>query len=144
MRLALIAFVALALAGCSSQKSADTAAAPATGTTEAPTAAAAPSGDATPANPGASAAVQTGDAKPTLIAELTDQTLVYECPKCGMMYDKAGTCTMGCGETVAMQVDYSCPADGKPVEKAGHCPRCPMNARVEKTALAASAPSGKN
>jgi hypothetical protein len=143
MRLALIAFVALALAGCGSQKSADTAATPPPASTDAP-AAATPSSDATTANPGASAAVQTGDAKPTLIAELTDQTLVYECPKCGMMYDKAGTCTMGCGETVAMQVNYSCPADGKAVEKAGHCPRCPMNARVEKTALAASAPAGKN
>jgi hypothetical protein len=130
MRLILIVFAAFALAGCGARQSADTAAAP-------PSSKDAPA--AQPATAGGDAADQ-----PTLIAELTDQTLVYECPKCGMMFDRAGTCTMGCAETVAMQVNYSCPADGKAVEKAGHCPRCPMNARVEKTALAASAPSDKH
>jgi hypothetical protein len=51
---------------------------------------------------------------------------------------------MGCAELVATQVDYSCPKDGQAVEKAGKCPRCPMNARVEKTAMAAAATPDKH
>ena len=117
MKTLLVTLVVLALAGCgTAQKPAETAA---TGT---------------PAPTGAEA--QTA-AAPNLIAELTDQTLVYECPKCGMMFDAAGTCSMGCAELVATQVSYTCPKDNQAVAKAGTCPRCPMNARVEKTAMAA-------
>ena len=75
-------------------------------------------------------------AAPQSIDELTNQTLVYECPKCGMDYDRAGTCSMDGATLVAMKVSYVCPADGKPVKRAGHCPRCQMNARIDKTALA--------
>jgi len=74
----------------------------------------------------------------TEIQELTDQTLIYECPKCGMMFSAAGTCTMDGDSLVATRVDYLCPADQKPVAHAGQCPRCAMNARVEKTAVAAA------
>ncbi len=123
MRILLVTIAVLALAGCgASPKSADTASAPAppaTGT------------DAVPAG------------GPQLIAELTDETTVYECPKCGMMFDAAGTCSMGCAELVATQVSYTCPKDNQAVAAAGQCPRCPMNARVEKTAMAAgTAPKG--
>jgi hypothetical protein len=81
---------------------------------------------------------------PTEIQELTDQKLVYECPKCGMMFSGAGTCTMDGDSLVAMRVDYACPADNQPVAHAGQCPRCAMKARVQKTALSgAAAPVGQ-
>jgi len=79
----------------------------------------------------------------TEIQELTNQTLIYECPRCGMMFSAAGTCTMDGDSLVATRVDYICPADQKPVAHAGRCPRCATNARVEKTALAAEQPPGK-
>ncbi|MGH7730868.1 MAG: hypothetical protein ACRENJ_06405 [Candidatus Eiseniibacteriota bacterium] len=127
MKTILLTVAVLALAGCGAPKQ------------TAETAAQAP---ATPAaNAGSDAAVA---AAPNLIAELTDQTLIYECPKCGMMFDAAGTCSMGCGELVATQVAYSCPKDNQAVAKAGQCPRCPMNARVEKTAMAGGAAPSKN
>jgi hypothetical protein len=66
---------------------------------------------------------------------LTNQTMVYECPKCGADYDKAGQCPMDQTELVAMQVSYICPADNQPVEQAGKCPRCNANARIDKVAL---------
>ena len=118
MKTILAMLAVLALVGCGAQKSSETAAeAPATSTGPAGT-------DAATA------------AAPKLIAELTDQTLVYECPKCGMMFDAAGTCSMGCAELVATQVAYTCPKDNQAVAKAGQCPRCPMNARIDKTAMA--------
>jgi predicted RNA-binding Zn-ribbon protein involved in translation (DUF1610 family) len=80
---------------------------------------------------------------PVLIASLTDQTKVWECPKCGMMFDRAGMCSMDPEVAlVETNVSYICPADNKPVEKAGKCDRCPMNARVDKVAVAAATPSG--
>ncbi len=123
MKTLLLTVALLALAGCgASQKTAETATStPAAETT------------ASPATPGTAAAVA---AAPNLIAELTDQKLVFECPKCGMMFDAAGTCSMGCAELVATQVSYACPKDNQAVAKAGSCPRCPMNARVDKTAMA--------
>ena len=66
---------------------------------------------------------------------LTNQTLVYECPKCGADYDKAGQCPSDHSELAAMQVAYICPADDLPVDGSGKCPRCQMNARVQKMAL---------
>jgi hypothetical protein len=66
---------------------------------------------------------------------LTDQTLVYECPKCGNDYDKAGKCPMDQSDLVATQVSYICPADNQPVDHAGKCPRCEMDARIQKMAL---------
>ena len=80
---------------------------------------------------------------PVLIASLTDQTKVWECPKCGMMFDRAGMCSMDPEVAlVETNVSYTCPADNKPVEKAGKCPRCPMNARVDKVAVAATTTDG--
>lgn len=121
-RIAIVILAALALAGCGTQpKSAatDTATTPAVETAQAP------AGDAVAAS------------GPKAIDMLTNQKQVFECPKCGMDFDGAGACTMDGATLVATQVDYSCPADGKPVEQAGKCPRCAMNARVEKTAVAA-------
>lgn len=126
MRILLVAlFAALTLAGCGgSPESAE------------------PGAAAGPAAGAEAQAPVTGDAAvaaaPQLIQTLTDETTVYECPKCGMMFDAAGTCSMGCAELVATQVAYICPQDEQPVEQAGKCPRCPMNARVEKTAMAAA------
>ena len=120
MRIVLVTLVVAALAGCGAQPKA---------TSQAASAAAGPAGAAgTPAQ-AASA--------PHEIAELTNQKQVFECPKCGMDFDAAGHCRMDGTELVATRVDYSCPADGKPVDGAGKCPRCAMNAHVEKTALAA-------
>ena len=75
---------------------------------------------------------------PKEIQVLTDQTKVWECPKCGMDFDGPGVCTMDGTTLVETQVSYICPADNKPVEHAGKCPRCAVNARVEKVAVAAS------
>lgn len=83
------------------------------------------------------------DAAPALISELTDQTKVFECPKCGMMFTAAGNCSMGCGALVETDVAYICPADDKPVSKAGTCERCPMNARVVKTTVAMAEPQAE-
>ena len=113
----LAAIAALVLAGCSSApKSTDNAA----GTQSATPA-------ATEAAP---------DGAPVLIAEFIDQTTVWECPKCGMVFDRAGVCSMEGAQLVEMKVNYVCPADNKPVERAGKCPRCPMNARIDKVAAA--------
>ncbi len=120
-RLLALVFLALALFGCSSKQSASSQSPPAAKT----------------------AVTQAGDAaKPQAIDALSRQTLVYECPKCGMDYDKAGKCGMDGAELVATRVAYICPADDKPVEHAGKCPRCAANARIEKTALAAGGTSG--
>jgi len=77
-------------------------------------------------------------AAPHSIDALTDQTKVWECPKCGMDYDGAGTCSMDGATLVETRVSYICPADDKPVERSGKCPRCAANARVEKSAMAAA------
>jgi rubrerythrin len=137
MRIVLVTLAVLALAGCGAQqKSADTAT-----TTAEPIAADTAATTAGPIAAGTEAVVA---AAPQLIETLTNQKLVYECPKCGMDFDAAGTCSMGCAELVATKVDYICPQDGQAVEQAGTCPRCPMNARVEKTAMAAAAAPGRN
>jgi len=115
------ALVALALAGCqSAPKSATDTQATTKSGTEAVTAAA-----------------------PKEIMELVDQTKVWECPKCGMDFDGPGTCHMDGATLVETNVSYICPADNKPVEHSGKCPRCATNARVDKVAAAASAPSGQ-
>jgi predicted small lipoprotein YifL len=67
--------------------------------------------------------------------QLTNQTLTYECPKCGVDYDKAGKCPTDGADLVAMQVSYICPADHQPVDQAGKCPRCQMDATIQKVAL---------
>jgi predicted RNA-binding Zn-ribbon protein involved in translation (DUF1610 family) len=124
MRIVLVTLAVLALAGCGAQqKSANTAS-----TTPKPTA--------------GTEAVVAG--APQAIETLTNQKLVYECPTCGMDFDAAGKCSTDGTELVATRVDYVCPQDGQPVERAGKCPRCPMNARVEKTAMAAAPAAGKN
>jgi rubrerythrin len=120
-RILLATLVAVAIAGCQSapKSTENTAATPASGT------------DAVTA------------AKPKEIMELTDQRKVWECPKCGMDYDAAGTCGMDGATLVEMNVNYICPADNKPVEHSGKCPRCPTNARIDKVAVAASTPGGQ-
>lgn len=119
MRMLPALILVLALCGCGAQtKSADTAA------TSAPS-----------ESQGADAVTAS---QPNEIMELSDQKMVYECPKCGMDFDGPGKCSMDGTELVETQVDYLCPADSKPVEKAGKCPRCPMNAKVVKTAVAAN------
>jgi len=75
-------------------------------------------------------------AAPTVIAELTDQNVVWECPKCGMDYDAPGKCSMCDADLEKTNVAYICPADNAPVDRAGKCPRCNMNARVVRTAAA--------
>ena len=117
-RLLCLTIAAFALAGCQS--------APKQNSTE--TQAAAPSGtDATTA------------AAPKEIMVLTNETKVWECPKCGMDFDGPGVCSMDGATLVETQVSYTCPADNKPTEHAGKCPRCAMNSRIDKVAVAANA-----
>ena len=124
MRLLPALILALALCSCGAQtKSADTAA------------------TSTPAPAGSRGADAVTASQPNEIMELTDQKMVYECPKCGMDFDGPGKCSMDGTELVETQVGYMCPADSKPVEKAGKCPRCAMNAKVIKTAVAANVPA---
>ena len=78
--------------------------------------------------------------EPQIILELTDQTTVFECPFCHMIFDGPGKCSMACADLVAMNVTYICPADNKPVGRAGKCERCDMEARVEKTVAVAVTP----
>ena len=80
-------------------------------------------------------------AAPRAIQALTNQTLVYSCPQCGMDYDGPGKCSMCDVDLVKTQVAYICPADDKPVQHSGKCPRCDANARVVKSAVAAAAPA---
>jgi len=129
MRTMLVLALALALAGCGTRTKSGDSAATATPATETQGPAA-----------GADAAVA---GQPNLIAELNNQTVVYECPQCGMMFDGPGKCSMEQADLVETQVSYICPADSKPVESAGKCPRCPKNASVVKTAMgAAPTPTG--
>ncbi len=76
------------------------------------------------------------DTTPKAIPVLHREALVYECPKCGMDYDKAGTCTMCSADLVRTAVAYKCPTDGQPVVQSGQCPRCAASAIVEKTPVA--------
>lgn len=117
----LVFVLALVLAGCSSAPR-----------TESP-AASAPSAEAN-----ASAVATPAGQDMVEYSTLTDQREVWDCQKCGMMFDRAGMCTMCNVELVRTRVDYSCAADGQPVAKGGACPRCPVPAVVKKTALVSS------
>ena len=87
-------------------------------------------------------AARAAAAAPRVIEALSDQTIVYTCPSCGMDYDAPGKCTMCDVDLVKTQVSYVCPADNQPVARAGQCPRCDVNARIVKTTLAEGAPPG--
>ncbi len=79
-------------------------------------------------------------AGPAPINALTSQTLVYECPECGMDYDAPGECSTDHSKLVKTGIEYICPADSRPVEHSGKCPRCAANATVKRTALVADTP----
>jgi hypothetical protein len=81
-------------------------------------------------------------AGPQEIKQLTNEKLVFECPKCGSDYDRAGECVMDGATLVKTNVRYVCPADNNAVDAAGRCPRCAMNARIEKT-VASNDATGK-
>jgi predicted RNA-binding Zn-ribbon protein involved in translation (DUF1610 family) len=78
---------------------------------------------------------------PKLIEQLTDQVLVYSCPKCGMDFETNGQCTMCNVDLVATDIAYICPEDNQPVPAAGPCPRCGMQAKVVKTAAGGPTPA---
>ena len=80
-------------------------------------------------------------ASPTAIVALTDQTLVYSCPSCGMDYDGPGNCPMDGAALVKTRVDYVCPLDHGAVARSGRCPRCAANAQVIRTAIASDTPA---
>ena len=93
---------------------------------------------ATVAQAPATTAVAAG---PHLIQDVSNQTVIYSCPKCGMDFDAAGLCSMDSTALVKTDVAYICPADDKPVEHAGSCPRCNVNARVVRTTAAVAKPA---
>ena len=116
-RILCVALTAIALAGCqaapkSTQNAAETPSATSTGTNAMSASA------------------------PKEIMALTNETKVWECPKCGADFDGPGVCNMDGATLVQTRVSYICPADNKPVEHSGKCPRCAANARVEKMAVA--------
>ena len=144
MRMALVTLGLLALAGCGAPRpSADTGTtsetARATGAATSETST--HGGGAGDGAPGSEAVVA---AAPRQIEALTSQRLVYQCPTCGMDFDAVGRCSMDGAELVEMRVDYLCPMDGQAVRQAGRCPRCPMNARIERTAMAVAPRPGRN
>lgn len=117
----LVLALALALAGCGAQQRSGSPAASADSADSAPSASSAP---------GTVLASQ-----PNKITELTDQQVIYECAKCGMMFDGPGHCTMDGAELYTTKVTYFCPADKLPVNQMGRCPRCQQNARVMKAKM---------
>ena len=121
MNRSLVILLALALAGCQSAPKSSTSTA----------------ADSTA--PAAGISAVTADA-PKVIAELTDQTTVWECPMCKMDYDRAGDCEMCKVALSEMKVAYVCTADNKPVAKAGKCPDCNAQVRIDKTAVVAAVP----
>ena len=94
------------------------------------------------AKPKATAATTTtpADASPKLINVVTNQTVVYTCPHCGMDFDSPGQCSMCHVDLVKTAIAYICPADNRPVEHSGKCPRCAANAEVRRTAMAPEIP----
>lgn len=84
--------------------------------------------------------VSASGSAPQLVNELTNQTVVYECPNCGMDFDGPGQCTMDHIDLVKTGIAYICPADNKPVEHSGSCPRCAAHATIVRTALAPQVP----
>lgn len=84
------------------------------------------------------AAPGTAGAVPAEITTLTSEREVWDCPKCDMVFDRAGMCTMCAVDLVHSRVDYTCPADQQSVERAGACPRCAQDAQITFTPLAAS------
>lgn len=77
---------------------------------------------------------------PQSVVAITDQHVIYVCPKCAMEFDRAGQCGMCHVDLEAVRIDYLCPADGKPVERAGRCPRCAADAKIVRTAMAVNLP----
>ena len=108
---AMLALTAFALAGCSQKKA-----------------------DSSPSFAKSSVDAATKATQPNAI-EISNQSMVYECPKCGTDYDKAGHCPADGTELVAMQVSYICPADHLPADHAGKCPRCNMDVLIQKVAM---------
>src|SRR5436190_22171713 len=106
MKLATVALVVLLLPGCGARAS------------------------STASAPGPSP--QTGATRigPAVVAQLTDQTLIYHCPECGMDYDGPGQCSMEHADLVPVRVDYVCPLDHQAVAHAGQCPRCAAPATI--------------
>jgi len=92
----------------------------------------------TPVATNRAAAPGTEGAVPAEITTLTTEREVYDCPKCDMVFDRAGMCTMCHVDLVHSRVDYSCAVDQQPVEQAGRCPRCPQDAVVTITPLASN------
>lgn len=135
--LALLALLAFAAAGCGGSGNA-----PATqdASAEAHDHAAGEDGHAhDAAAPAADGATADAADAPQLV-KLTDQRTVWSCPTCGMNFDRAGKCSMGCADLVEMNVAYVCPVNGRDVGKAGKCPDCPQDVKVQKTAVAMATP----
>src|SRR2546425_1374451 len=109
----------LALPGCGARQHTDSAA----GTDSSGT------GSATAAEP------TPVDAQLHEISELTNQVIIYECPKCGMMFDGPGHCTMDGTELYPTKVTYVCPADHMPADHAGKCPRCDRQVQIMKAKM---------
>ncbi|MEO5989750.1 MAG: hypothetical protein ABIU54_14700 [Candidatus Eisenbacteria bacterium] len=99
---------------------------------------ASPAASVPTAEPGVAAVVPAAGADMVEFSTLTDQREVWDCPKCGMMFDRAGMCTMCDVDLVRTRIDYSCAADGQPVEHGGKCPRCAVPVVIKKTALVSS------
>ena len=80
-------------------------------------------------------------AAPKLVT-ISNQTTVWTCPTCGMNYDGPGECEMKDGTLVQMNVSYVCPTGGEALPGVGLCPTHKVEARVDKTPVAAPDSTG--
>jgi predicted RNA-binding Zn-ribbon protein involved in translation (DUF1610 family) len=96
---------------------------------------------ATPSQEAAAPTENTTAAAPKLVT-ITNQTTVWTCPTCGMNYDGPGDCEMKDGTLVQMNVSYVCPTGGEALPGVGLCPTHKVEARVDKTPVAAPDSTG--
>jgi predicted RNA-binding Zn-ribbon protein involved in translation (DUF1610 family) len=116
MRLLVLLALVLILAGCGGQS-------------------------ATPSQEAAAPTDHSAAAPPKLVT-ITNQTTVWTCPTCGMNYDGPGECEMKDGTLVQMNVSYVCPTGGEALPGVGLCPTHKVEARVDKTPVAAPDSTG--
>ena len=95
----------------------------------------------TPSQEAAAPTDTSASAGPHLVT-ISNQTTVWTCPTCGMNYDGPGECEMKDGTLVQMNVSYVCPAGGEALTGVGKCAAHGVEARVDKTPVAAPDSTG--
>ena len=74
-------------------------------------------------------------ALPQEIDQLTDQVIIYECPKCNRMYDANGECPKDGAQLYATKVTFICAYDDEIIDHYGRCPKCGRMVKIEKAKM---------